>query len=147
MWLRSDWAFFWFATQDFLSRRTGALLGGSLFLPLAFAPPALGNLPKELRVHHLMLGAGGRIQKVGRQGTGAIGTKSGTGAGDADTNSGKLMAVISKKRARRGKPETRVSKNLNPAKPPSLAFAGAAFTPPSWVIPAFVGACSTLLPW
>jgi hypothetical protein len=43
-----------------------------------------------------------------------MGAKSGIGAGHADANSGKLIAVISKKRARRGKPETGVSRNLNP---------------------------------
>jgi hypothetical protein len=95
-----------------------------LVLPLAFAQPALGALSKELRVQHLMLGAGGRIQKVGRQGTGAIGAKSGMGAGHADANSGKLIAVINKKRARRGKPETGVSRNLNPGHPPVYNSSG-----------------------
>jgi hypothetical protein len=59
---------FLFAIEDFLFRRTAAYSEASLVLSLAFAQPALGALSKELRVLHLMLGAGGRIQKVGRQG-------------------------------------------------------------------------------
>jgi hypothetical protein len=78
--------------------------------PLAFAQPALGALSKQLRVHPLMLGAGGRAQKSGRQDAGAIGAKSGMGAGHPDAKGGKLMVVIRKRGARYGIPRTRYPK-------------------------------------
>lgn len=69
-----------------------------LVFPHTSAQPALDAVLCELRIHYLMLGAGGKIQKIRHQSMGAMGAESGMGAGDCDAIIGKLVKVISKKK-------------------------------------------------